>query len=128
MRPVKQQSPHNHRKVHDQLVAATVDIVRMSFARDPVWCWPTKTQATYNPDKGGWVRGQTYKGPGDITCVVGGLHVELECKTGKGVLTAGQKEHAGRLDGAGGCHHVVRDPETAVEIVAAALESIKGEG
>lgn len=101
---------------HQALVKAALEWLRWRV-RDG-WWWENKTVAVFDPEKQVWRAGGVEPGAADILGCWRGLHIELEAKVGKDRLSPPQRQHAARIEAAGGVHRVFRSIEDVERIVA----------
>jgi len=106
------------RTLHTELTKIVLQRMNVEFKNG--FFWDNKTTGVWNETRQAYMAGNTYRGPADVLGVVGpnGLHVELECKTGKGKQTEGQKAHQELIEAQGGYYRVIRghdDIEAAIK-------------
>lgn len=81
-----------------------------------IYCWPNKTQGTYNPTLKRFMAGNTFKGPSDVLGILDTgqfLAIEVKSKTGK--LSPEQKDFLENIDKRGGVSFMCRSLEECIE-------------
>jgi hypothetical protein len=99
-------------QTESQLVSACLAYLKAAG----VLAWRSNNTGIYDPTKGQFRAFRGLKGVSDIIGVAGGGRLlAVECKTGRGVLSADQTWFLGQVDRLGGVALVVRDVGELIE-------------
>lgn len=93
------------------------DILKYLRANN-IYCWPNKTQGTYNPTLKRFMAGHTFKGPSDVLGILDTgqfLAIEVKSKTGK--LSPEQKDFLQNINQRGGVAFMCRSLEECIELI-----------